>query len=99
MARERFLAIRQRQRAELAAWWRNAMPDALVAHDPDLPERLSGFALALQDGNAIAGASGESIQSFRPMLAASLVHLVAQAQASLPAGAAARKPARRARQA
>jgi AcrR family transcriptional regulator len=99
VARERFLTIRQRQRAELAAWWRNAMPDALVAHDPDLPERLSGFALALQDGNAIAGASGESIQSFRPMLAASLVHLVAQAQASLPVGAAARKPARRARQA
>jgi AcrR family transcriptional regulator len=93
VARERFLKIRQRQRSELAAWWRSTMPAALVAHDPDLAERLSGFTLALQDGNAIAGASGESIAAFRPMLAASLVHLVAQASASLAAAAA--KPAAR----
>ena len=88
VARERFLKIRQKQRAELAAWWRSTMPAAVVAHDPDLPERLSGFTLALQDGNAIAGASGETIQAFRPMLASSLVHLVAQASASLAAGTA-----------
>lgn len=91
VARERFLKIRQRQRAEIAAWWRATIPAALIEHDPDLPDRLSGFTLALQDGNAIAGASGESIRSFRPMLASSLVHLVAQASANLAAGAA--KPA------
>ena len=83
VARERFLKIRQRQRAELAAWWRNTIAPELIAHDPDLPERLSGFTLALQDGNAIAGASGESIRAFRPMLASSLVHLVAEASANL----------------
>jgi len=91
VARERFLKIRKMQRAELAAWCRNTIPAALIEYDPDLPDRLSGFTLALQDGNAIAGASGEEIRAFRPMLASSLVHLVAQASASLAAGAA--KPA------
>lgn len=97
VARERFLKIRQMQRTELASWWRTTMPSILIAHDPDLPERLSGFTLALQDGNAIAGASGESIKAFRPMLASCLVHLVAQAtadataQAATPAVGAARK--------
>jgi AcrR family transcriptional regulator len=85
VARERFLTIRQLQRAELASWWRATLPVALIEHDAGLPERLSGFALALQDGNAIAGASGETIESFRPMLAASLVHLVAQAASGLAA--------------
>ncbi|MCS0609915.1 TetR/AcrR family transcriptional regulator [Massilia solisilvae] len=98
VARERFLKIRQLQRAEIASWWRNILPPALLEHDPDLPERLSGFTLALQDGNAIAGASGESIQAFRPMLASSLVHLVGQAQAEL-ATAAASGPARKRRKA
>jgi AcrR family transcriptional regulator len=86
VARERFLKIRQLQRAELSSWWRSTLSAALLEHDPDLPERLSGFTLALQDGNAIAGASGETNQAFRPMLAASLIHLVAQANA-LAAGA------------
>lgn len=93
VARERFLKIRQLQRAEFASWWRAVLPQALLEHDPDLPQRLSGFALALQDGNAIAGASGESIKDFRPMLAASLVHLVQAAEAALPAAAA--RPARK----
>lgn len=94
VARERFLKIRQLQRAEFASWWRAVLPPALLAHDAELPQRLSGFALALQDGNAIAGASGESIAAFRPMLAASLVHLVEAAQAGLPAAARPRrKPA------
>ncbi|MFC5458746.1 TetR/AcrR family transcriptional regulator [Massilia niabensis] len=90
VARESFLKIRQRQRAELAAWWRNTIPPALIAHDPELPDRLSGFTLALQDGNAIAGASGESIRAFRPMLASSLIHLVAEASAGLAAAPAAK---------
>ncbi|MGI5011133.1 MAG: TetR/AcrR family transcriptional regulator [Janthinobacterium lividum] len=85
VARERFLKIRQLQRAEFASWWRAVLPEALLGHDPELPERLSGFALALQDGNAIAGASGEAIKAFRPMLASSLVHLVEAAAAGLPA--------------
>lgn len=87
VARERFLKIRQLQRAEFASWWRKALPQALTEHAPDLPDRLSGFALALQDGNAIAGAAGEAIRAFRPMLAASLVHLVEDAAAAVPAGA------------
>jgi AcrR family transcriptional regulator len=90
VARERFLKIRQLQRAELSSWWRRTLPAALLLHDPGLPERLSGFTLALQDGNAIAGASGETIEAFRPMLAASLIHLVAQVEAD--ARAAAMKP-------
>jgi len=94
VARARFLKIRQLQRAEFASWWRNALPQALLEHDPELPERLSGFALALQDGNAIAGASDEAIKAFRPMLAASLVYLVEAASTSLPASARkVRKPA------
>ena len=96
VARERFLAIRQRQRAELSSWWRKTMSAELLEHDADLPERLSGFTLALQDGNAIAGAAGESINDFRPMLAASLVHLVAQATAGLGAAGSA-GPARKGR--
>ncbi len=84
VARERFLKIRQLQRAEFASWWRSVLPEALLGHDPGLPERLSGFALALQDGNAIADASGEAIEAFRPMLASSLVHLV-EAAAGLSA--------------
>lgn len=89
VARDRFLKIRQLQRAEFASWWRKTLPPALVAHDPELPDRLSGFALALQDGNAIAGASGEPIKAFRPMLASSLVSLVEQAAAALGAVAGA----------
>lgn len=79
VARERFLKIRQMQRAELASWWRKTLPPELLEREPGLPERLSGFTLALQDGNAIAGASGETIDAFRPMLASSLLHLVLQA--------------------
>jgi AcrR family transcriptional regulator len=94
VARERFLTIRQLQRAELASWWRNTIPGAVLEIDPDLPERLSGFTLALQDGNAIAGASGESNRAFRPMLAASLIHLVAQATARVASGAGDPPPAR-----
>lgn len=95
VARERFLHIRQLQRAEFASWWRKTLPVALLAHDPGLPERLSGFTLALQDGNAIAGASGEAIDAFRPMLAASLVHLVGQATARLAAEQAAPRKRRK----
>lgn len=87
VARERFLKIRQLQRAELSSWWRKTLSAALLMHDPDLPERLSGFTLALQDGNAIAGAAGETIDAFRPMLAASLISLVAQVEAEAVAGA------------
>ena len=79
VARERFLKIRQLQRAELASWWRKTLPVGLIESEPGLPERLSGFTLALQDGNAIAGASGETIEAFRPMLASSLLHLVREA--------------------
>lgn len=94
VARERFLKIRQLQRAEFVSWWSTVLPSELLKYDPELPERLSGFALALQDGNAIAGASGEATKAFRPMLAASLVHLVEAASTCLRERAGnARKPA------
>lgn len=89
VARERFLQIRQKQRAELSSWWRKTLTPGLLESDPGLPERLSGFTLALQDGNAIAGASGETIEAFRPMLAASLQHLVRQAAGKAGAAGAA----------
>lgn len=79
VARGCFLKIRQLQLAELSSWWRSTLPAALIEHEPGLPDRISGFTLALQDGNAIAGASGETNASFRPMLAASLICLVAHA--------------------
>lgn len=85
VARERFLYIRQLQRAEFASWWCKTLSQALLEHDPGLPDRLGGFTMALQDGNAIAGASGETIDAFRPMLASSLAHLVAEAEARLQA--------------
>lgn len=85
VARERFLKIRQLQRAELTSWWEQILPSDLLNRNPGLPARLSGFTLALQDGNAIAGASGESIEFFRSMLTSSLIHLVSQAAADNPA--------------
>jgi AcrR family transcriptional regulator len=87
VARERFLKIRQLQREELASWWQQVLPADLVEKNSGLPARLSGFTLALQDGNAIAGASGESIDSFRSMLTSSLIHLVAQATSESQTGA------------
>lgn len=82
-ARERFLQIRETQREELASWWSTTLPQDLLCHEPDLPKRLSMFTLALQDGNAIAGASGESLEDFRAILASCLIHIVAQARQSL----------------
>ena len=79
-ARMSFLKIRELQRYELTTWWKITLPSQTIARRPDLPERLSAFALALQDGNAIAGTSGESLDDFQRMLASCLIHLVAQAE-------------------
>lgn len=84
VARKRFLKIREQQREELKAWWQATLPSATLEQNPDLPARLSGFTLALQDGNAIAGTSGDAVDDFQRMLASSLIHLVHQAQASQP---------------
>jgi AcrR family transcriptional regulator len=96
VARESFLKIRQLQRAEITSWWQEIFPAELLEVDPELPARLSGFTLALQDGNAIAGASGESIDSFRQMLVSSLIHLAEQAEldAANKAGKAKKLPAK-----
>jgi AcrR family transcriptional regulator len=74
-ARKRFLKIRELQREELTSWWQRTLPPETLEKDPELPNRLSRFTLALQDGNAIAGSSGESVDDFHRMLAASLLHL------------------------
>ena len=84
-ARQHFLEIRERQREELASWWALTLPADLLAQQPDLPKKLSMFALAMQDGNAIAGASGEALDDFQLMLASCLIYLVAQAKTKLPA--------------
>lgn len=82
-AREQFLHIRELQREELTSWWRSTLPEALLTHSPELPARLSGFTLAMQDGNAIAGASGESLDDFQNILASCLIHLVSVAQQNM----------------
>ncbi len=84
-ARARFLKIRETQREELTSWWTSTLPEPLLEHAPDLPNKLSLFTLAMQDGNAIAGASGESLDDFQATLASCLIHLVSQAQQSVPA--------------
>ncbi len=83
-ARQRFLEIREKQRDELAQWWASTLPYDLLQAQPGLPRKLSMFALAMQDGNAIAGASGESLHDFQAMLAACLIHIVDQAKKTLP---------------
>lgn len=93
VARKRFLKVREQQREVLTFWWEETLPERLLEHDPGLPARLSAFTLAFQDGNAIAGTSGETFLDFQRMLATSLVHLVHQALAQLPEPA----PATRAR--
>ena len=93
-ARAQFLNIRETQRDELATWWRSILPPTLLKSLPGLPKKLSSFTLAMQDGNAIAGASGESLDDFQSILTSCLIHLVAQAQASVDAAAQKPKPKR-----
>lgn len=90
-ARTSFLKIRELQRDELTSWWKITLPGQTIVQCPDLPERLSAFALALQDGNAIAGSSGESLEDFQRMLASCLIHLAAQAQQDVAEGARPRR--------
>ncbi|RIX68932.1 TetR/AcrR family transcriptional regulator, partial [Acidovorax cavernicola] len=82
-ARRQFLKIRETQREELASWWRAILPQPLLAQLPQLPKKLSMLTLAMQDGNAIAGASGESLDDFQSILTSCLIHLVEQAQQSV----------------
>lgn len=96
-ARTCFLKIRETQREELASWWTSTLPQALLDQMPDLPKKLSMFTLALQDGNAIAGASGDSLDDFQATLASCLIHLVNQAQQSLAAVPGKKSRARTAR--
>ncbi|NLA50682.1 MAG: TetR/AcrR family transcriptional regulator [Alcaligenaceae bacterium] len=82
-ARQQFLEIREKQREELANWWASTLPQGLLQNQPELPIKLSMFALAMQDGNAIAGASGDSLDDFQAMLAACLINIVEQAKQKL----------------
>jgi len=92
-ARSQFLNIRETQREELATWWQSILPASLLKSQPGLPKKLASFTLAMQDGNAIAGASGESLDDFQSTLVSCLIHLVAQAQVGLN-GALEEKPKR-----
>lgn len=83
VARKRFLKVREQQRDVLTFWWKETLPAEILEDDPGLPARLSAFTLAFQDGNAIAGTTGETFQDFQRMLATSLIHLVRQAQTQL----------------
>ncbi|MDX3904597.1 MAG: hypothetical protein QHC78_02770 [Pigmentiphaga sp.] len=70
------------------------MPEALLEHMPELPKKLSMFTLAMQDGNAIAGASGEPLDDFQAVLASCLIHIVSQAQQSIAVAHEKKKRAR-----
>ncbi|MDX9843963.1 MAG: TetR/AcrR family transcriptional regulator [Aquabacterium sp.] len=83
LARQRFMKVRERQRDVLTQWGEQTLSKELLEKDPSLPARLSAFTLAFQDGNAIAGASGDIAEDFHTMLASSLIHLVRQAEAQL----------------
>lgn len=80
VARKRFLKIREQQREELTSWWAQTLSPRILEHEPNLPSCLSTFTLALQDGNAVAGTSGEATDNFQRMLATCLIHLVEQAE-------------------
>lgn len=96
VARKRFMKVRERQRDVLTLWWEQTLPKKLLEHDAGLPARLSSFTLAFQDGNAIAGTSGETSEDFHAMLASSLIHLVREAEAQMQAKQpASRAPTRR----
>lgn len=84
-ARTQFLRIRELQKEELARWWQQVLPSELLSATPSLPHTLSAFTLAMQDGNAIAGASGEALDDFQNTLRTCLIHLVQQAQLKLHA--------------
>lgn len=75
-ARTRFLHIRELQRAELTSWWRMTLEPTVLQQHPDLPAQLSAFTLAWLDGNAIAGASGETVDHLHHLLAHSLISIV-----------------------
>ena len=93
-ARTQFLRIRELQKDELAHWWEQVLPADLLSDTPSLPQKLSAFTLAMQDGNAIAGASGQALDDFQNTLRTCLIHLVQQAQRKLQGDApAAKKPA------
>jgi len=94
-ARMQFLRIRETQRDELANWWAQILPDNLLQHLPALPKKLSSFTLAMQDGNAIAGASGESLDDFQEILRTCLIHLVQQSLQKLEQAPATKKPRKR----
>lgn len=82
-ARMQFLHVRELQRDELADWWKKILPSEILEAQPALPKNLSSFTLAMQDGNAIAGASGESLDNFQDTLRSCLIHLVQEAQKKL----------------
>jgi len=84
-ARTQFLRIRELQKEELANWWYQVLPLDLLQATPVLPHTLSAFTLAMQDGNAIAGASGEALDNFQSILRSCLIHLVQQAQLQMQA--------------
>ncbi|RIQ71886.1 TetR/AcrR family transcriptional regulator [Bordetella avium] len=96
-ARKQFLTIREAQRKELTSWWSATLSPTLLETQPDLPERLSMFTLAMQDGNAIAGSSGESLDDFQAILASCLIHLVSQARQQASASTESKKRTRAAR--
>lgn len=85
-ARAQFLRIRELQKQELVGWWRSILPTDLLKFQPKLPQKLGDFTLAMQDGNAIAGASGQALEDFQLTLKTCLLHLVAHARMQLAEG-------------
>lgn len=74
-ARDRFILIRQRIRAEFASWFSLTLSPEALDRNPDLPSKLAGFTLALLDGNSIASASDEQTEDFSRMIGLSLIYL------------------------
>jgi AcrR family transcriptional regulator len=60
LARKRFQGIREEVRETMAEDWAQALPDELIAAQPDLPNRIAAVLMAAADGLYVAINSGET---------------------------------------
>jgi AcrR family transcriptional regulator len=80
-ARATFLNIRKTRLAQIEGWWRQVLPETVLAAEPALATRLAQVAMALSDGTYIAASADEDwdATALAGMLASSLQHLADEA--------------------
>ena len=60
LARQRFLEIRVQVRQAMSDEWAQALPEDVVARDPELPSRIANLVMATGDGLYVSVSGGES---------------------------------------